>query len=33
LDVTKTPIGMFDEEYIDNDIQYVINQVRNYYKN
>lgn len=32
LDVTKSPIGMFDEEYIDNDIQLVINSIRDYYK-
>jgi hypothetical protein len=32
LDVTKSPIGMFDEEYIENDIQLVINSIRDYYK-
>ena len=32
LDVTKSPIGMFDSEYIDNDIQLVINKIREYYK-
>lgn len=32
LDVTKSPIGMFDETYIDNDLQLVINKVREYYK-
>ena len=32
LDVTKSPIGMFDEEYIDNDLQLVINKIREYYK-
>lgn len=31
LDVTKSPIGMFDEEYIDNDIQLVVNRIREYY--
>ena len=32
LDVTKTPIGMFDQTYIENDIQFVTEQIRNYYK-
>lgn len=32
LDVTKTPIGMFEQTYIDNDIQLVTEQIRNYYK-
>lgn len=32
LDVTKTPIGMFDEEYIDNDLQFVTDKIREYYK-
>lgn len=32
LDVTKTPIGMFSETYINNDIQFVTEQIRNYYK-
>ena len=32
LDVTKSPIGMFDQEYIDNDIQYVTEKIREYYK-
>jgi len=32
LDVTKSPIGMFDQEYIDNDLQYVIEKIREYYK-
>ena len=32
LDVTKSPIGMFEETYIDNDIQLVTDRVREYYK-
>lgn len=32
LDVTKSPIGMFEETYIDNDLQSVINRIREYYK-
>jgi len=32
LDVTKSPIGMFDETYIDNDFQLVVNKIREYYK-
>lgn len=32
LDVTKSPIGMFDELYVDNDIQFVTNKIRQYYK-
>lgn len=32
LDVTKSPIGMFDETYIDNDIQFVVEKIRDYYK-
>ena len=32
LDVTKSPIGMFSETYIDNDIQLVTESIRNYYK-
>lgn len=32
LDVTKSPIGMFDQTYIDNDLQFVTDQIRNYYK-
>ena len=31
-DVTKTPIGMFDEEYVDNDLQMIDNRIREYYK-
>lgn len=32
LDVTKSPIGMFEETTIDNDLQYVTEQIREYYK-
>lgn len=32
LDVTKSPIGMFEETYIDNDLNLVTNKVREYYK-
>ena len=32
LDVTKSPIGMFDTEDIDNDIQFATNKIRDYYK-
>lgn len=32
LDVTKSPIGMFNEEYIDNDLQFVTDKIREYYK-
>ncbi len=32
LDVTKSPIGMFDTEYIDNDLQLVTEKIRDYYK-
>lgn len=32
LDVTKSPIGMFETEYIDNDLQLVDNTIREYYK-
>ena len=32
LDVTKTPMGMFDTEYIDNDLQLVTDKIREYYK-
>lgn len=31
LDVTKSPIGMFDTEYVDNDLQAVTEAIRNYY--
>lgn len=30
-DVTKTPIGLFDAEYIDNDLYTVDNAIREYY--
>lgn len=32
LDVTKSPIGMFDETYIDNDLQSVFEHIRKYYE-
>lgn len=32
LDVTKSPIGMFDTDYIDNDLQLVTSTIREYYK-
>lgn len=32
LDVTKSPIGMFDQTYIDNDLQLVTQRIREYYK-
>lgn len=32
LDVCKTPIGMFEDEYIDNDLDFVNNKIREYYK-
>lgn len=32
LDVTKSPIGMFSETYIDNDLQLVDDTIREYYK-
>ena len=32
LDVTKSPIGMFEDTYIDNDLQFVTNEIRKYYK-
>lgn len=32
LDVTKTPMGMFDQIYIDNDLDLVDNTIREYYK-
>lgn len=31
LDVTKTPIGMFEEDTIDNDLKLVDDTIRNYY--
>jgi hypothetical protein len=30
-DVSKTPIGMFDAEEIDNDLKFVDDTIRNYY--
>ena len=32
LDVTKSPIGMFEDEFIDNDLQLVVDKIREYYK-
>lgn len=32
LDVTKTPMGMFAETYIENDLQLVDKTIREYYK-
>ena len=32
LDVTKTPIGMFSETYIDNDLSVIDEVIREYYK-
>ncbi len=32
LDVTKSPIGMFETEYIENDLQSVVDRIREYYK-
>lgn len=32
LDVTKTPMGMFDQTYIDNDLEAVTAKIREYYK-
>ena len=31
LDVTKSPIGMFDQTYVDNDVQKVLDRIREYY--
>ena len=31
FDVTKTPIGLFDTEEIDNDLAFVDEKIRNYY--
>ena len=31
LDVTKSPIGMFEETYIDNDLEKIDNTIREYY--
>lgn len=32
LDVTKSPIGMFETDYIENDLQLVDEAIREYYK-
>jgi len=32
LDVTKSPIGMFEETYIENDLSKVVERIRSYYK-
>ena len=32
LDVTKSPMGMFDTDYIENDLQFVTDKIRDYYK-
>ena len=32
LDVTKTPIGMFEQTYIENDLQQIDKVIRDYYK-
>lgn len=32
LDVTKSPIGMFSETYVDNDLQKIDSVIREYYK-
>lgn len=32
LDVTKSPIGMFDSDYVDNDLAAVDDTIREYYK-
>ena len=32
LDVTKSPIGMFEDTYISNDCDLVTNKIREYYK-
>lgn len=32
LDVTKTPLGMFDDEVIDNDLKEVDNKIREFYE-
>jgi len=31
LDVVKSPIGMFADEYIDNDLKIVDDKIRSYY--
>ena len=32
LDVTKSPMGMFETDYVENDLQLVDNAIREYYK-
>lgn len=32
LDVTKTPLGMFDTDFIDNDLKMVDDTIRDFYK-
>jgi hypothetical protein len=32
LDVTKSPIGMFEETFVDNDLQMITNKIKDYYK-
>lgn len=32
LDVTKSPMGMFETDYIDNDLQFVVDKIRDYNK-
>jgi len=32
LDVCKTPMNMFEDDYIDNDLKVVTQTIRNYYK-
>lgn len=32
FDVAKTPIGLFDKQYIDNDLRRITNEIRRYYK-
>lgn len=31
LEVTKTPMGMFEEKFIENDLKFVDNTIRDYY--
>jgi len=31
FDLAKTPIGLFEEQEIDNDLKYVLNEIRKYY--
>lgn len=32
FDVAKTPIGLFESQYIDNDLRRITNEIRRYYK-